>query len=118
MRPPDEVIKAAEDIVAEIREDRDPGRLGEVTSFSDLHQFVDANEYGGFTEHRADWSTEDLVRVQEIVDGWLRKRWLIIEGNPVDGLTFLGPYLDEQDAVKDAEHRCEGDWWVSELVTP
>jgi hypothetical protein len=42
-----------------------------VRSISDLNDHVDANEYAGFTSTRANWSTADLIRVQEIIDPWL-----------------------------------------------
>ncbi len=120
MPTPEEIREAAEEVMAEIRQDRDSGRLGDVRSFSDLHGFVDANEYGGFTdpERRADWAPESLALVQDMVDEELRQRWVIVGGNPIDGLTFAGPYLDEHEAVREAESKEEGDWWVAPLVLP
>jgi hypothetical protein len=45
-----------------------------VGSFADLHDHVDANEYGGFCDptRRADWSMDDVRLVHDALDAWLR----------------------------------------------
>lgn len=47
-----------------------------VSTYSELHDYVDANEYGGFTDpaSRADWSLGDIIAMQEKVDAWLQQR--------------------------------------------
>ena len=50
----------------EILEDITHGMVpGAVCSFADLHDFVDANEYGG------DLSVADAIIVQAALDAWL-----------------------------------------------
>jgi hypothetical protein len=46
-----------------------------IFGFEDLHDHVDANEYGGFTDpqRRAHWSTDDMVRAHDAIDAWLSK---------------------------------------------
>lgn len=41
-------------------------------------------------------------------------QWIIIEGNPVDGFTHVGPFATHDDAVAYQEDK-GGDWWVTEL---
>jgi hypothetical protein len=55
-----------------------------VSSFSELHDYVDANEYGGLCAGFIDWIGPDgehldmSIRVQDAVDAWLRA------GRPTD----------------------------------
>ena len=46
--------------------------------------------------------------------------YIICYGNPIDGLTFIGPFEDRDDAVRYAENdiRDGGDWWIAELDEP
>jgi hypothetical protein len=46
----------------------------DVKDFSDLHEYVDANGYGGFFERRSNWYTEDIEAVQSDLDAWLIER--------------------------------------------
>lgn len=65
---------------AEIREDVLAGIIPDNTySFEDLHNFVDANEYGGFTDDNftADW--DFVVDVQNILDAWMKKTGIDLE---------------------------------------
>jgi len=56
-----------------------------VTSFAELHDYVDANEYGGFTDLDGAWAFDDdeawneqtvaeMNDVQNALDSWLRSR--------------------------------------------
>lgn len=72
-----EILAAAEDVKAEILADIADGTMpADVADFSTLHDYVDANEYGGFCDddRRADWTTDEWIEVQEIVDQWLKER--------------------------------------------
>lgn len=52
---------------SEIRDDIASGQVpAEVGTFSDLHDYVDANQYGG------ELTLEEAVVVQDSVDQWLR----------------------------------------------
>ena len=46
-------------------------------------------------------------------------QYIIIEGNPVDGLIFTGPFEDQDEAIELAERRGDRagdkDWWVAPL---
>jgi hypothetical protein len=75
----EEDIQAAVDrSKGEIRADIASGLVpATVRSFSDLHDYVDANEYGGLTETPFYDNSEDnwieaANKVQDIVDTWLR----------------------------------------------
>lgn len=44
-------------------------------------------------------------------------KWIVVVGNPIDGLTFIGPFDDEVAAVA----HCEGwstEWHVAQLEAP
>lgn len=78
-RTPEAIAQAAEQVKAEILQDIATGIMPfDVADFSDLHDHVDANEYGGFCDPdgRADWETDDWIEVQEIVHQWL------VDGRP------------------------------------
>lgn len=67
-----EVAAAVEQMKREVLDDIDAGRVdASVADFSALHDHVDANMYGGFTEDRAHWSTDSLNDAQNLVHGWL-----------------------------------------------
>jgi hypothetical protein len=46
--------------------------------------------------------------------------YVVLCGNPIDGLTFYGPFPSGAAATEWAERALDnaGDWWVSELVGP
>jgi hypothetical protein len=43
--------------------------------------------------------------------------WIVVEGNPVDGLIFHGipAFTDHEAATEWAENNCSADWWVAPL---
>ena len=44
--------------------------------------------------------------------------YVIITGNPIDGLNFFGPFANRDDAIRWGEnHNKEADWWLAD-VTP
>jgi hypothetical protein len=63
---------------SEIRQDIKGGRVpSDVASFAALHDFVDANEYGGACEWpEAEWGTDRFWRfwndVQNALDSWIK----------------------------------------------
>lgn len=73
-----DITTAVDRAKREITDDIAAGRVpADVGSFSELHDYVDANEYGGLTE----WDLDDLAteqglafadRVQTEVDAWIR----------------------------------------------
>jgi len=64
-----EIIERAK---AEIIEDILNGTLPVMpTSFDELHEYVDANEYGGFTEDNATTDYDFIVDVQTELGVWL-----------------------------------------------
>ena len=60
----------------EVLQDIQAGILPEdISSFDDLHDYVDANEYGGFTDKNSPNSRlpiEDMNRVQEAIHQWFQ----------------------------------------------
>jgi len=48
------------------------------------------------------------------------KKWLLVEGNPVDGFTYTGPFDSHEDAVNEAENGADhdGDWWIAPMLRP
>ena len=72
-----EIIERAK---AEIRDDAKAGLIPDNTyNFEDLHDYVDANEYGGFADDNftADW--DFVVDVQNILDAWMKKTGIDLE---------------------------------------
>jgi hypothetical protein len=68
------VKRARQEILEDIRAGRVPVTA---QSFSELHDFVDANEYGGGCEWaEEEWSTDRFCafwnRVQDALDAWIR----------------------------------------------
>lgn len=56
---------------AEILEDISSGVVPvSISCFSELHDYVDANEYGGLTG--SEFSLDEMNSVQEALDEWLR----------------------------------------------
>jgi hypothetical protein len=46
-------------------------------------------------------------------------KWIVITGNPVDGLHHVGPFNDHEAATEYAENFCRADdWWIAKLDTP
>jgi len=42
-----------------------------------------------------------------------------VYGNPIDGLTFTGPFADEDTAIEHMENGYSEDvWWIAELNEP
>jgi hypothetical protein len=96
------VIQSTERIKAEILADVKSGKVsGNVTNFTELHDYVDANTYGGFCDDAVleilanqyggweldqqdpnssgdlpDGAVEHITQAQNIVDDWLRSRGL------------------------------------------
>lgn len=70
-----EIAAAIADMKTEILRDIKAWVIpADVPDFTALHDYVDANDYAGFTDpnRRAEWDVPDLVAVQEAVDAWLR----------------------------------------------
>jgi hypothetical protein len=42
-----------------------------LSTFSELHDYVDANEYAGLTTTRHDWTLGDSIEVQDRINDWL-----------------------------------------------
>jgi hypothetical protein len=46
-------------------------------------------------------------------------KYILIEGNPLDGYNFYGPFKDEAAAIAYAGRDPEDtDWWVADLLEP
>ncbi len=72
MKLTETIERAKREVLADIFTRRVPGT---VASFSELHDYVDANEYGGGTEGDFDGSDEACTfwnAVQDAVDKWLK----------------------------------------------
>lgn len=45
--------------------------------------------------------------------------YLIIVGNPLDGLNIFGPFDTQEDALWYGENNHQGeDWWYAETIDP
>ena len=45
--------------------------------------------------------------------------WIVLTGNPVDGITFWGPFQTGEYANDWAQFHCRGtDWWITEVNSP
>lgn len=69
---PERLASIAMRISKEIVRDMADATLGEVNSFADLHDYVDANTYGGLDSENKDIEGEDLIAIQNALDAWLR----------------------------------------------
>jgi hypothetical protein len=59
-------------IKQEILQDVATGVLpGMPATFAELHDYVDANTYGGLSDVHADIDTDELITIQNEVDDWL-----------------------------------------------
>lgn len=47
----------------------------------------------------------------------MTNRYVVVSGNPIDGFSILGPFLDSDDANNWAQD-LDCDWWVTKLTTP
>lgn len=47
-------------------------------------------------------------------------QYVVIIGDPIDGLTFVGPFEDAEEAMAWAEENDDNirSWWVSDLEMP
>jgi len=72
-----EIIERAK---AEIRQDVMAGVIpGNTYDFEKLHEYVDANEYGGFTEGNATTDYDFIVEIQEALDAWMAQTGIDLE---------------------------------------
>ena len=72
-----EIIERAKD---EIRSDVMAGVVpGNLYDFEKLHDYVDANEYGGFTEDNFTNDWDFVVDVQAILDKWMKQTGIDLE---------------------------------------
>ena len=46
------------------------------------------------------------------------EEWVVVLGNPVDGISIYGPFKNSMDAMTWAEKDPDGDWWVTPLKDP
>ena len=47
------------------------------------------------------------------------KQFILIEGNPVDGFTYTGPFVTPEAVSTEAERGSDdNDWWIGTLLTP
>lgn len=63
------IAQAKTEILDDIREGRVPR---DVASFTELHDHVDANEYGGLCDERSDFDLDFANAMQTAVDEWIK----------------------------------------------
>jgi len=127
----EDVATAVEEVKAEILADIAKGiQPADVPDFSTLHDYVDANEYGGFCDEdrRAHWDTDALAMMQDVVNKWLMERTpveegecyvcdkVITEADEDRGQVFMdegnGPAVDVcSDRCGDAFYNVDEDQW-------
>lgn len=45
--------------------------------------------------------------------------WVVVVGNPFDGIRLIGPFEDGNDANEWADENCDTeDWWVVNIIDP
>lgn len=48
-----------------------------------------------------------------------KQQAILITGNPIDGLTFVGPFDTRDEAIEFGQVNAEGgDWWIANLEPP
>lgn len=72
----------------------------------------------------APWSPERLPFPRQLWnqgaffwDTTVEKQQIIVKGNPVDGLYFIGPFDTSEEAIDYAENN-DSDWWIADLNPP
>jgi hypothetical protein len=68
------IAQAKTEVTADVKAGRVPRS---VASFSELHDHVDANEYGGLTDERADFDLDFANALQTAVDEWIKGGGLV-----------------------------------------
>ena len=48
----------------------------------------------------------------------MKQQWIVVVGNPVTGLSFIGPFDDEESAGDYADGYCSDNWQVAEVLPP
>lgn len=43
---------------------------------------------------------------------------VVIEGNPIDGISVQGPFMSSDEACGQFEDGSNTEWWIAPLVTP
>lgn len=65
----------------------------------------------------ADFLHEDDARAYaDMKNGVVASNHIIGLGNPIDGLSFVGPFIDRDKAIEYAEGFIGKDWWVADLL--
>jgi hypothetical protein len=54
----------------------------------------------------------------ETVTDYKAKPCVLIEGNPVEGFIFTGPFPDWDAAIAYADKAVGGDWWLAPIDLP
>ena len=96
----------------EIQADQAAGIVPQqVKSFSELHNYVDANEYGGFCEEGRNILSEESVafanEAQNQVDKWLSDLYSTTIENRVGGRRHAE--IDDEEGNQEAYDRREGE---------
>lgn len=97
------IERAKKEIMADIETGRVPST---VTTFSELHDYVDANEYGGLTDIPVELNLAD--RVQNALDGWLRTR------PTTPDFTRQTAHFDDQDTRFEVLTAADGRMFVTD----
>ncbi len=45
----------------------------------------------------------------------VEEKVIIVTGNPIDGLFFIGPFDDDCNAIEYAEKQVNCEWWLGRL---
>lgn len=48
----------------------------------------------------------------------MKEQYVIVIGNPVDGIKLQGPFSSQEDAITFALLAAVDSWWVTKLYTP
>ena len=64
------IAQAKDEVAADVKAGVVPRT---VASFSDLHDHVDANEYGGLCDERSDADEDFANALQDAVDSWIKE---------------------------------------------
>lgn len=75
---------------------------------------------GYYISHSDKESTCDYPTVQDLYNSLQRSEgYLVVYGNPVDGLRFVGPFGTHEEACEYADVDNPSDeWWIAELEVP
>lgn len=65
---------------------------------------------------RGEADIEHLYTAIEDLDDFCDEMFVVVVGNPIDGISIEGPF--DSDGTSDYHAGCDTEWWIAELHAP